>query len=87
MKLIHRGPISLIIEEPGTPGRMARTVGRDVVDVHASEAHFTRCRDLIWVRLTGKRGKSDVVFRRRNAALDGAEANSQGVTETVASGD
>lgn len=77
----------ILVEEPGAPERMARTVGRSAVDIHASEARFTLCRNMIWVRLTGKRGTSDVVFRGRNAARDGAEANSECFTQAFAFGD
>lgn len=77
----------ILIEEPSAPEQMARTVGRNAVDLHASQARFTLCKNLIWVRLTGKRGTSDVVFRVSNAARDGIEANFERFTENVAFGD
>jgi hypothetical protein len=92
MKALYPGPGSLVIEEPGTPARMVRkeftqTVLRSVIDVHASEVRFTRCRNLSFVRLASKRGKSDVLCRCQNAALGQFDANSQTVTEIVALGD
>ena len=74
-------------DDPGTAARMARTVGRCAIDVHASEARFTRGRNLIRVGLTGKRGTWGVVFRGQNAALDGTEEKSGCETETFAFGD
>jgi Type II secretion system (T2SS), protein E, N-terminal domain len=51
-----------VINEPGPPEKMARTVGRAAVDVGAREASFGQCKNHIWVRILGKRGKVDIVF-------------------------
>ena len=53
----------MVVDEPGTPEKMARTVGRAAVDIGAREASFTQCKNHVWVRITGKRGKVDVIFR------------------------
>jgi Type II secretion system (T2SS), protein E, N-terminal domain len=52
-----------VVDEPAQPEKMARTVGRVAVDVGAREAAFVQCRGMIWVRVAGKRGKADVIFR------------------------
>jgi hypothetical protein len=54
-----------VIDDPGSPERMARTVGRAAVQVAAREACFSQWRNLILVRVDGKRGKTDVVFSLR----------------------
>lgn len=58
-----------VVDDPGSPERMARTVGRAAVEVGAREASFAQWRNLILVRIEGKRGKTDVVFslRTRNS--------------------
>jgi hypothetical protein len=52
-----------VVKEPGQPEKMARAVGRVAVDIAAREACFTQCRGLVWARVAGKRGKTDVIFR------------------------
>ena len=65
----------LVVDEPGPPDRMARTVGRTAVQVAAREASFAQWRDFVLVRVSGKRGKVDVIFHLpRNA---GAEMGQQ----------
>jgi len=50
------------VDDPGTPDKMARTVGRIAVQVAAREASFAQWRNFVLVRIWGKRGKADVVF-------------------------
>ena len=59
----------VLIDDPGTPEKMARTVGRMAVEVGAREACFTQCKNNVWVRLTGKRGIIDVIFRAKNEVI------------------
>ena len=54
--------IATVIDDPGAPERMARTVGRFAVDVAANHAVFSRLRNHLWARVSGKRGKADVIF-------------------------
>jgi Type II secretion system (T2SS), protein E, N-terminal domain len=56
----------VVLEDPLTPAQMARTLGGFAVEVQAIEASFTLCRNYIWVRLSGKRRKIDVLFRARD---------------------
>jgi hypothetical protein len=63
----------IVVDDPGTPEKMARTVGRAAVDVRAREALFTQYKDLVWARIVGKRGKVDVIFRV-NQAVEEAKA-------------
>ncbi len=58
----------LILDEPGTPAQMANTLGALAVDVVAREVCFVNCRDYIWIRMTGKRRRVDVLFRARRKA-------------------
>ena len=52
-----------VIEDLGLPERMARTAGRFAVEVAADHAVFSRCRSHVWARVSGKRGKVDIIFR------------------------
>jgi hypothetical protein len=61
----------VVVDNPGLPDKMASTVGRIAGQVAASEAIFGLCRNLVLVRLAGKRGKTDIVFRMRcNVAVE-----------------
>ena len=54
----------LVVDDPGTPDKMARTLGRAAVEIRGARCRrFTRQKNFVWARLTGKRGKMDVVFR------------------------
>jgi hypothetical protein len=67
-----------MIEEPGTPEMMARTLGRFAVEVAASHAVFSRCKNHVWARISGRRGKVDVIFSfEHNAAPEVLELVSQ----------
>ena len=57
----------VLVDDPGSPEKMGRTLGRAAVEIAAEEAEFTECRDHIWVRLKGKRGVTDVIFRLEEA--------------------
>ena len=52
----------VVVDDPGSPEKMARTVGRTAVQVAAREASFAQWRDFVLVRVAGKRGRADVVF-------------------------
>jgi len=72
----------IVIDDPGTPERMSRTIGRQAVEVGATEAGFTRCKNSLWVRLSGKRGKTDVIFQLKNSA-ETVEENSELFEDTA----
>lgn len=59
--------LEAVIDEPGTPERMARTLGNYALEASAREASFVRCKAWIWARLKGKHRTVDVVFALRNA--------------------
>jgi hypothetical protein len=62
------------VDDPGSPEKMARTVGRCAVQVAAREASFSQWRNFVLVRVFGKRGKTDVVFDlARNASPNTCE--------------
>jgi hypothetical protein len=75
----------VVVDESDTPERMARTLGRHAVQIAATEAGFTRCKNHIWVRLSGKRGKTDVIFRLKNATQAAGSGNSDVLEEIAAS--
>jgi len=52
----------IVIDNSGSPEKMARTVGRAAVQVAAREAAFSQWRNFVLVRMTGKRGRADVIF-------------------------
>ncbi|MGA2570216.1 MAG: hypothetical protein ABSF23_06820 [Terracidiphilus sp.] len=60
----------VLIDDPGTPEKMALAVGRIAAETVAREACFTQCRNYVWARLIGKGGIMDVVFQMKNAASE-----------------
>lgn len=72
-----------VIEEPGPPEKMARTVGRAAVDIAARQATFTQCKNHVWARITGKRGKVDILFRPGRAPGGEIFKNSEDLGETT----
>ncbi|MFZ1012764.1 MAG: hypothetical protein WAN28_05415 [Terracidiphilus sp.] len=61
----------VVVEEPETPERMARTLGRMAVEIGAREAQIAPCKSHVWARMMGKRGKVDVLFRVHASAAEG----------------
>jgi hypothetical protein len=53
----------MIFEESLTPAQMANNLASAAVEVSAREARFACSRNLIWIRMAGKRRKVDVLFR------------------------
>jgi hypothetical protein len=74
----------IVVTEPGPFDKMARTIGRAAVDLGAREGSFAQCRGHIWVRLTGKRGRVDVVFQMRKAFGRLKASDSETVEDSVA---
>jgi len=66
----------VVVNDPGPPEKMARTVGRAAVEVGAREARFVQYRNYVWARMFGKRGTVDVVFRVNQAAAETKPGNS-----------
>lgn len=58
----------VVLDDPGTSGKMARIIGRMSVKISAREASYTQCGDRVWVRLSGPREKMDVIFRTVSAS-------------------
>jgi hypothetical protein len=73
----------VVIEEPGEPGQMARTLGRCAQDVAVTDADFVQCKGWVWARLTGKRGTVDVLFARTSLAAAPQFSASPLTPETV----
>jgi hypothetical protein len=74
----------VLIDNPGSPEKMGCALGRAALEVSAEEAEFTECKDHIWVRLTGKRELTDVIFRLRSTAARTTE-NPGNYSEAVSS--
>jgi Type II secretion system (T2SS), protein E, N-terminal domain len=74
-----------IVEELGTPEIMARTMGRFSVEVAASHAVFSRCKNHVWARVSGKRGNADVIFRFERGTAPQVSGNSYVREEIVCS--
>jgi Type II secretion system (T2SS), protein E, N-terminal domain len=53
----------MVFENSLTPAQMANSLAGAAVEVSAREARFAHSRNLVWVRLAGKRRKIDVLFR------------------------
>ncbi len=74
----------IVVTDPGSPEKMSRTVGRTAVDVKAQEARFVGYKHLVWVRLMGKRGKVDIVFRAPRVFAELRAENSELLEEVIA---
>jgi len=73
----------IFIEDPGSPDKMARTLGRAAVDLRAHEVEFTQCKSHIWVRLKGRDEVADVVFRLKDAISGASFSQSDLFIETT----
>lgn len=62
-----------VLERPGTPAHMARTLGGFATEVAARDVAYIACKSWIWVRLAGKRKTMDVLFALKAAANRTAE--------------
>jgi hypothetical protein len=74
----------VVVDDPGLPEKMARTIGRTAVEVAAREASFAQWRDFVLVRVSGKRGKVDVVFHLSRNAGSGIGQQSATFKEAIA---
>ncbi|HEX7730083.1 MAG TPA: hypothetical protein VF392_13705 [Terracidiphilus sp.] len=81
---ISPGYEEVFVDEPGAPDKMARTVGRTAVQVAAREAVFAQCKDFVVVRVTGKRGRADVVFSLRRQFAHRIHRNFAEIEDSVA---
>jgi hypothetical protein len=59
--------VEVVVDEPGTPAQMARTLGGFAVEVGAREASVVRCKSWVWARLSSKRRTMDILFAMKNA--------------------
>ena len=53
----------MIFEDSLTPAKMANNLAGAAVEVSAREARFACSRNMVWIRMAGKRRKVDVLFR------------------------
>jgi hypothetical protein len=74
----------VVVDDPGPPEKMARTVGRLAVDIGARDASFAHCKNNVWVRIAGKRGKVDVIFRLNRAIAEFRVQKTENFSETQA---
>jgi hypothetical protein len=75
----------VLIEDPGAPDRMARTVGRFAVEVAADHAVFSSCKNHVWARVSGRRGIADIIFRFEDALAAKVSENLGARLESVPS--
>ena len=73
----------ILIEDPGTAAQMGRILGGCAVEVVAQEANFARCNSSTWVRIIGKRGIVDLVFRQKPLPAAGKAKPSTKVPEVT----
>ena len=66
----------IVFEESLTPAEMANNLASAAAEVSAREARFAYSRNLVWVRLTGKRRKVDVLFQGKIEAGSEKKDNS-----------
>jgi hypothetical protein len=58
----------MLVEKPGAPAQMAKTLGGVALEVTARTAAIVECRSWVWARVTGKRRTIDVLFARTASA-------------------
>ena len=59
----------VVLEASMTATEMANVVGGLALETTARDASLTRCKDHVWMRLSGKRRMVDVLFRGRRASV------------------
>lgn len=75
----------IVVEDPGSPAQMARSLGSVAVDVGAREVTFAQCKSWVWVRIAGKRRVADVLFPLKTAAPVEKGRESTLLRETIGS--
>jgi hypothetical protein len=65
----------MVFDESLTPAQMANELADAALEASAREARFTNSRNMVWVRVIGKRQKIDLLFRGR--IDDGLEKSSK----------
>jgi len=70
-------------EESFSPMHMAKAIGGLAVDTCAREGSFARYKNHVWTRLSGKRRKTDVIFRAGTAVELGKRRNSVFLEEKI----
>lgn len=66
-----------VLEELGSLDQLAKTVGSYSVEVAVKEATFALCKNYIWVRLSGSRGKVDLLFHLKSSEDSEVMENSE----------
>jgi hypothetical protein len=74
----------IVATDAGVPEKMARALGRAAVDVSAREAQFARYKNLVWARVSGKRGCADVIFRGNRVLAELRPEKSEFFEEVIA---
>ena len=59
----------VILDNSMTAAEVANVVGGLALDIRARDVSLSRCRDDVWMRLSGKRQMTDVLFRVRRASV------------------
>ncbi len=59
----------VVLEESMTPAEMANAVGGFALEVTARDVSLSRCKEYVWMRLSGKRRMVDVLFRGRSPSI------------------
>jgi len=59
----------VVLESSMTAAEMANVVGGLALEITARDASLSRCRDHVWMRLSGKRRMIDVLFRGRRPGI------------------
>ena len=59
----------VVMDDSMSAGDMANVIGGLALEIKAREARLARCRDHVWMRLSGKRRMIDVLFRGRRSGV------------------
>jgi Type II secretion system (T2SS), protein E, N-terminal domain len=59
----------VVLDDSMTAAEMANVVGGLALEITARDASLSRCRDQVWMRLSGKRRMIDVLFRGRSPGV------------------
>ena len=59
----------VVLDNSMSAGEMANVVGGLALEIKARDARLSRCRDHVWMRLSGKRRMIDVLFRGKRPGI------------------
>jgi hypothetical protein len=73
----------IVLEDSMTAAEKANTVGGFALEIRARDVNVSRCKDYVWMRLSGRHRSVDVLFRGKRAiavrGCDDFDASAEGI--------